>query len=227
MLRKTIANIRLIKMFLSLFWNNPKILFQNIYYNYLSKQVKRGNGDNCYILIYPHCKIELQTGAEIDLNASLYLGKPTIKGGTRESRLLMRKDSIFEVNGPVEFSDGFDIQIQKEGKLILDKFHSNIDLEISCGARIQTCGEVFCGRHVRIKDFNGHLVSSEVYPFKAPIKIENHVWICTGSTINPGCVIGSGSVISDNSNVINDVPQNVLVQGNPAKIIDYNIKFKI
>ena len=86
---------------------------------------------------------------------------------------------------------------------------------------------MFCGRHVRIKDFNGHLVSSEVYPFKAPIKIENHVWICTGSTINPGCVIGSGSVISDNSNVINDVPQNVLVQGNPAKIIDYNIKFKI
>lgn len=227
MLKKIIANIRIIKMILSLFWNKPKVLCQNIYYNYLSKQVKKRIDDNCYILIYPHCKIELQTGAEINLKAPLSLGKPTIKGGTRESRLLMRKDSLFIVNGIVDFSDGFDIQIQKGGKLILDNFHSNTDLEISCGATIQTYGEVFCGRHVRLKDYNGHLVSSELYPIKSPIKIEDHVWICTGSAINPGCVIGSGSVICDNSNVVNDVPINTLVQGNPAKIIDRNINFKI
>lgn len=222
-----IENFRFVKKLLILFGFRPRVLCQNIYYNFLSNIINKGLGGSNFILIYPHCTIEIQKGAKIELKAPLTLGLPTIKGSTRESRLLMRKNALFVVNGPVEFSDGFDIQIQKEGKLILDKFHSNTDLEISCGATIQTNGEVFCGRHVRLKDFNGHHVSSALYPKQAPIIIENHVWICTGSTINPGCVIGSGSVIGDNSNVINDVPRNVLVQGNPAKIIDNNIDFKI
>lgn len=205
----------------------PRVFCQNIYYNYLNKKIKKRSDKSYFILIYPHCTIELQKGAIIELNAPLILGTPTIKGSARESRLLMRNNALFIVNGTVEFSDGFDVQIQKHGKLVLNKFHSNTSLEISCGDTIQSYGEVFCGRHVRLKDFNGHQVSSKFYPKFLPIIIENHVWICTGSTINPGCVIGSGSVISDNSNVINDVPRNVLVQGNPAKIIDNNIDFKI
>lgn len=222
-----IDNLKFIKKILILFGLMPRVLCQNIYYNYLSRKIKKGRDGCCFVLIYPHCKIELQKGAVIELKASLILGVPTIKGGSRESRLLMRNNALFIVNGPVEFSDGFDIQIQSKGKLILNKFHSNTDLEISCGATIQTNCEVFCGRHVRLKDYNGHLVTSELYPIKLPIKIEDHVWICTGSTINPGCVIGSGSVICDNSNVVNDVPINTLVQGNPARIIDRNINFKI
>lgn len=226
-MKRLIEDIRFIKKLLLLFGFHPSVLCQNIYYNYLCKKIKRKRDDSCFVLIYPHCAIELQKGAVIELKASLILGLPTINGSSRESRLLMRNNALFIVNGPVEFSDGFDIQIQRKGKLVLDKFHSNTNLEISCGATIEANGEVFCGRHVRIKDFNGHQVSSELYPMQLPIFIENHVWICTGSTINPGCVIGSGSVISDNSNVISDVPRNVLVQGNPAKVIDNNIDFKI
>jgi maltose O-acetyltransferase len=52
-----------------------------------------------------------------------------------------------------------------------------------------------------------------------PVKIGNNVWIGGGSIINPGVTIGNNVVIASGSVVTKDVPDNVIVGGNPAKII--------
>lgn len=52
-----------------------------------------------------------------------------------------------------------------------------------------------------------------------PIVIEDGVWIGTNSTILPGVTIGKNSIIGANSLVNKDVPANVVVAGNPAKVI--------
>lgn len=52
-----------------------------------------------------------------------------------------------------------------------------------------------------------------------PIVVQRNVWIAAGATIIGGVTIGENSVIAAGSVVTKDVPSNVVVAGNPAKII--------
>ena len=53
----------------------------------------------------------------------------------------------------------------------------------------------------------------------APIKIGNNVFIGAGCIILPGVVIGNNVVIGAGSVVTKSIPDNMVVAGNPAKLI--------
>lgn len=52
-----------------------------------------------------------------------------------------------------------------------------------------------------------------------PVKIGDNVWIGGRAIVNPGVKIGNNVVIASGAVVTKDVPDNVVVGGNPAKII--------
>jgi len=52
-----------------------------------------------------------------------------------------------------------------------------------------------------------------------PIAIQKNVWIAAGVTIIGGVTVGENSVVAAGSVVTGDVPANVLVAGNPARVI--------
>lgn len=55
--------------------------------------------------------------------------------------------------------------------------------------------------------------------FGLPINVGNEVWIGGNSVILPGVTIGDNSVVGAGSVVTKDVPADVVVAGNPARII--------
>jgi len=55
--------------------------------------------------------------------------------------------------------------------------------------------------------------------FAKPVSIGNDVWIGGGAIICPGVSIGNGVVIGAGAVVTKSVPDNVVIGGNPAKII--------
>lgn len=51
------------------------------------------------------------------------------------------------------------------------------------------------------------------------ISIDDNVWLGAGARILDGAQIGTGVIVSPNSVVSGRVPDNAIVQGNPAKVI--------
>ncbi|GIP03565.1 maltose O-acetyltransferase [Paenibacillus lautus] len=52
-----------------------------------------------------------------------------------------------------------------------------------------------------------------------PVTIGNNVWVGGRSTINPGVTVGNNVVIASGAVVTKDIPDNVVVGGNPARVI--------
>ena len=64
----------------------------------------------------------------------------------------------------------------------------------------------------------------------AKVVIEDYVWISSRATILPGVHIGKGAVIASGAVVTNDVPENAIVGGVPAKVIgkrECNYRYKL
>jgi acetyltransferase-like isoleucine patch superfamily enzyme len=75
---------------------------------------------------------------------------------------------------------------------------------------------------VRLHTHGGANVLREKYPqfdFFGKIEIEDWVYIGSGSQIMPGVTIKRGALVSAGSVVTKSVPANMVVGGNPAKII--------
>lgn len=63
--------------------------------------------------------------------------------------------------------------------------------------------------------------NDEYREFAIPVKIGRNVWIGGKAVICPGVTIGDNAVIGAGSVVVKNVPANVVVAGNPAKIVRY------
>lgn len=79
---------------------------------------------------------------------------------------------------------------------------------------------VAIGNYVLIMDADFHNPLDHRLPgAKAPIVIEDNVWIGSRATVLKGVTIGCGSVVASGAVVTKNVPPNVMVAGVPAKII--------
>ncbi|WP_173918168.1 sugar O-acetyltransferase [Halobacillus sp. Marseille-Q1614] len=103
-----------------------------------------------------------------------------------------------------------------------ENFYANFDCTILDGGRVTIGKNCMLAPGVHIYT-NTHPVSAEEriteIEYTKPVTIGDNVWIGGKAVINPGVSVGNNSVIASGAVLVKDVPDNVVVGGNPAKII--------
>ncbi len=134
-----------------------------------------------------------------------------------------RSDGVY-IQGPIQFDYGVFTTLGKN-------FYANFNLTILDVCPVTIGDNVLIGpncsimtpvhpfryqdRNIRQRE-DGSLYD---YEYAKPITIKENCWlaanvtVCGGVTINEGCVIGAGSVVTRN------IPPNSLAAGNPCKVI--------
>ena len=154
----------------------------------------------------------IQFGDNVEINA---LSKKGIIIGDNFS---IHKNSIIECTGVINhLGEGLTIG-------------NNVGIAQNCF--IQVRGEVIIGDNVifgpgvslfsenhNFKDLSSYINEQGVT--RIGVKIENGVWISSGSTILDGVTVGENSLIAAGSVVNKDVPPYSIVGGIPAKVIKY------
>lgn len=111
---------------------------------------------------------------------------------------------------------------QHEGEIVIGDY-----CLISPGVRIAAADRIHIGNNcmlaaeVSISDCDWHGVYNRLRPFRcsAPVILENNVWVGLRAIIGKGVRIGENSIVGAGAVVTADVPANVIVAGNPARIV--------
>ena len=160
---------------------------------------------------------------DIHKNASVFIEKQfsfNVKWSNhdhRSSLLIMRKNSKLIVKDFNIYS-GAQITINQNAELILNTGYINHNVNISCFEKIQIGNNVAISENVTIRDSDNHKVSNSNI-VKAPIIIEDDVWIGGHVIIMPGLTIKKGTIIGAGSIVTKNFPEYSIIGGNPAKFL--------
>ncbi|KAG4095851.1 bacterial transferase hexapeptide repeat protein [Neocallimastix lanati (nom. inval.)] len=146
---------------------------------------------------------------------------------------------IFKYNHAMPFTTEYNELMQKlfEGKLgknsvvkapvsgtrfsnvtIGDNVYVNSGCLIMGGGGITIDDNTMIAANVQLISNNHDLKQRQIITCK-PVHIKKNAWIGAGATILPGVTIGENSVVGAGSVVTKNVEDNVVVAGNPAKII--------
>ena len=95
---------------------------------------------------------------------------------------------------------------------------------------IKIGSNVHIGSHVSISAHEGRQVKPDdldvMKPLDfdfAPVVIEDHVLVCSGTSIAPGVRIGHHSIIGCGSAVVKDIPPYAVAAGAPARVIRFSV----
>lgn len=188
-----------------------------------------------YIITKRSAVFDLHPTASIVIDAPFIYGNDPVKGMTMPTCLRMEANTKLEIHdgpltrygkGAYNLRYGAYIEVVNGGHLTIGQGAANVGLTIMCAKEVSIGNGVRIGRNVSIRDWNGpHVIINDTYKNHAPVRIEDHVWLCTGCTIMPGVTVGKGSVVAANAIVTNDVPPYSLVGGSPAKVLKENIEW--
>jgi maltose O-acetyltransferase len=137
------------------------------------------------------------------------------------------------------FLDDFHIRCFRNGRVVIGNFNwTSLRTQIVCANRVEIGDYCMFGRDVYISDTNEHPIdpalrlqytkrfweeglAPERYEGvdNCPTSIGSNVWIGERAIILKGVRVGNGATIAAGAVVTKSVPENVVVAGNPARVV--------
>ena len=207
---------------------HPATIIKNIYYNLLSSNVKTKITEGKYMLLYPYTLFKMDSSARIQVGGIVRFGENFFSNEKKYTKVLMRKNATFDIQGNYSFFSGNDIQIFENATFTVEGGgDTNMNVEIVCGNHITFQKHVYLGRNVVIRDTNGqHFISRQGYKTSRPVILGTHAWICDRATVMPGVHVKPGGIVGANTYVTSNVEAFTMVSGNPARVVDEEVYWK-
>ena len=109
-----------------------------------------------------------------------------------------------------------------EGKIEIGDFCLfSPGVRISAATSIKIGNSCMFANSADISDSDWHGIYDRALPVgkSEDVVLEDNVWIGDGAIVSKGGTIGKNSIVGARSVVIKDVPENVIVAGNPAQVV--------
>jgi len=195
--------------------------FLNIKWKY-SKPLEK-----IFFLQKTNCAVKINKNAQITIKGIFTLGDKMQSCSKKETEFIMQSESEFFVDGDFSISYGTRIEIFTNAKLhIAGGGYINRNCQILCKEYISIGKNTIIASDVIILDSDFHTFIMPNYIATKPIKIGEDCWIGNRAIILKGVNIGNGAVVAAGAVVTRDVPERVIVAGNPARIIRENVKWQ-
>ena len=127
-------------------------------------------------------------------------------------------------------SFGFSNRLHAHPELVIgDDTFIGHDCSFGVADSVRIGSHCLLAGRVRVSDFDGHPLDAERRRAKEPtpregikpVVIGDDVWIGAGAAILKGVTVGDRSVVGAGAVVTKDVPPDVVVAGNPARVVKH------
>lgn len=181
------------------------------------------------VVVLRGTRLKLGRGARIRVapGSRLILGNSHVVA--TPCSLNIRRNACLTAHGNASIFRGTRIVIDDGAHLeIGDQSYINYNSTVTCFVHIIIGRNCAISWNTNIFDGNAHelIVAGVPRPRTRPVCVGNNVWIGTGATVLGGVTIGDGAVIAAASVVTKDVPSEVLVAGNPARIARQKVSWR-
>ena len=119
------------------------------------------------------------------------------------------------VQTPFQCDYGFNVHVG-------DRFFANFDCVVLDVCRVEFGDDCMLGPGVHVYTATHPLRAEDRasgLEYGKPVTVGDDVWVGGRAVINPGVTVGNGSVVASGAVVTDDVPEDVVVQGNPATVV--------
>ena len=169
----------------------------------------------------PACVRGDYPGSSISGNGVLSLGARWAGLRYFPSELYLGQGAKLVIKGQFSLHTGFHLAVSYNATLTLGSGYINNNATIDCFESITIGNNVAISKGVTLRDSDNHAINGSE-KISAPIHIGDHVWIGLNAIILKGVTIGNGAVVAV---VTQDVPENCLVGGVPAKVLKKDISW--